>query len=49
MRKKEFNMKKDIVPDDFRKEALVYQLEMMKDTLKPDQYVLKLIQNAKSK
>lgn len=49
MWKEEYNIKKDITLEDFQKEALWYQLEIMKDVLIPDPYVIKLVDDAKIK
>lgn len=49
MWKEEYNIKENITLEDFQREALVYQLEMMKEVLVPDPYVIKLIDEAKAK
>lgn len=49
MRKEEYNIKEDILVAEFSEQALEYQLELMKEDLKPDPFVQKLIQEAKNK
>lgn len=49
MWKEEYNIKENITLEDFQREALVYQLEMMKEVLVTDPYVIKLIDEAKAK
>lgn len=49
MRKEEYNIKEDILLEEFREKALAFQLELMKEDLKPDSFVQKLIQEAKDK
>lgn len=49
MRKEEYNIKEDISVEEFSKQALAYQLELMKEDLKPDPFVQKLIKEAKNK
>jgi hypothetical protein len=49
MWKEEYNIKENITLEDFQREALGYQLEMMKEILVPDPYVIKLIDKAKVK
>ena len=49
MRKEEYNIQENISLEEFREEALKYQLEYMKEDLKPDHFVQKLIQEAKNR
>jgi hypothetical protein len=49
MRKEEYNIKEDITLEEFREKALACQLEFMKEDLKSDPFVQKLIQEAKDK
>lgn len=49
MWKEEYGITENIILEDFQKEALWYQLELMKDVLVPDPHTIKLIDDAKAK
>ena len=49
MWKKDFNIKEEIDPQEFSKEAFQYQMKLIRDELKPDEDILNLINSSKDK